>query len=113
METTETQSNNAEALSQEEKIEILKAMFSTLEVDNKAIFTQWCHEMVEKGASELLGEKMTKMNEQVNSFVAKAYDKVVKSGKEIYDRTNEAFKFASEEEIDESPNSSDNAGIWD
>ena len=110
---TGTQSNSAEALSQEEKIEILKAMFSTLEVDNKAIFTQWCHEMVEKGASELLGEKMTKMNEQVNSFVAKAYDKVVKSGKEVYDRTNEAFKFANEETIDESPNSSDSAGIWD
>lgn len=109
----ETGNANSEALSQEEKVEILKAMFSTLEVDNKAIFTQWCHEEVEKGASALLGEKMTKMNEQVNSFVAKAYDKVVKSGKEVYDRTNEAFKFANEDEIDGSENSSSNNPIWD
>jgi hypothetical protein len=112
METANT-GTDAEALSQEEKIEILKAMFSTLEVDKKAIFAQWCHEEIEKGASALLGEKMTKMNEQLNSFVAKAYDKVVKTGTEVYDRTNEAFKFANEEEIDKSPNSSDNKGIWD
>jgi len=110
---TGTQSNSAEALSQEEKVEFLKAMFSTLEVDKKAIFTQWCHEEVEKGASALLGEKMTKMNEQMNSFVAKAYDKVVKAGTEVYDRTNEAFKFASEEEIEKSPNSSSSSDIWD
>lgn len=110
---TGTQSNNAESLSQEEKVEFLKAMFSTLEVDKKAVFTQWCHEEVEKGASELLGEKMTKMNEQMNSFVAKAYDKVVKTGTEVYDRTNEAFKFANEEEIEKSPNSSESKGIWD
>lgn len=110
---TGIQGENAEALSQDEKVEILKAMFSTLEVDNKVIFTQWCHEEVEKGTSVLLGEKMIKMNEQVNSFVAKACDKVIKTGNEVYDRTNEAFKFASEEEIEKSPNSSDSAGIWD
>ena len=113
METTETQGTSAEALSQEEKIELLKAVFSTIDVDKKAIFTQWCHEEVDKGASALLGDKMTKMNEQVNSFVAKAYDKVVKTGGNIYDRTNEAFKFANEKEIDESPNSSESKGIWD
>jgi ElaB/YqjD/DUF883 family membrane-anchored ribosome-binding protein len=112
METANT-GTDAEALSQEEKIEILKAMFSTLEVDKKAIFAQWCHEEIEKGASALLGEKMTKMNEQLNSFVAKAYDKVVKTGTEVYDRTNEAFKFANEEEINDSPNSSEGSGLFD
>ena len=108
-----TKNENVETLNQEEKIEILKAMFATLKIDKKAIFTQWCHEEVEKGASELLGEKMTKMNEQVNSFVAKAYDKIVKTGTKVFDRTNEAFKFANEKEIDNSPNSSEGKGIWD
>jgi len=112
METANT-GTGSETLSQEEKIEILKAMFSTLEVDNKAVFTQWCHEEIERGTGALLGEKMTKMNEQMNSFVAKAYDKVVKAGTEVYDRTNEAFKFANEEEIEKSPNSSSSKGIWD
>lgn len=113
METNEQTGKVEEILSQEEKVEFLKAMFSTLEIEKKAVFTQWCHEEIEKGAGELLGEKMTKMNEQMNSFVAKSYDKIVKTGSKIYDRTNEAFKFASEEEIDESPNSSNDSPIWD
>jgi len=56
---------------------------------------------------------MTKMNEQLNSFIAKAYDKVIKTGAEVYDRTNEAFKFANEEEINDSLNSSEGSGLFD
>ena len=47
-ETKNKTNSDNRALSQEEKIEMLKAMFSTLEVDKKAIFAQWCHEEIEK-----------------------------------------------------------------
>jgi len=103
-----------EALSNQEKIEGLKAMFSTLPVEDKAIFTQWCHEEVEKGTVELVGEKLVKMNEQMNSFIARASDTMLKAGAKVYTETNKAFKFASVEEIeDPKEHSSDSAGIWD
>ncbi len=102
------------ALSQEEKIEMLKAIFSTLEVDKKAIFTQWCHEEIEKGTGELLGQKMQNMEDQMNSFIAKATDKCKVAGIKVYNATNEAFKFATAEEIEEpKKHSSDSSGIWD
>jgi len=101
-------------LSKEEKVEMLKAIFSTLEVDKKAIFAQWCHEEIEKGTGELLGEKMQKMENQMNSFIAKATDKCKTAGIKLYNETNEAFKFASEEEIDVPNNhTSKSNGIWD
>jgi hypothetical protein len=84
--------NMNEALSQEEKVEFLKSMFSTLEVDRKAIFTQWCHEEVEKGVGPLLGQKMQEVNDKMNNFIAKAYDQTTKGAKFIYEKTNEAFE---------------------
>ena len=87
-----TQENLNTALTQEEKVEFLKAMFSTLEVDNKAIFTQWCHEEVEKGAGALLGQKMKEVNDKMNNFIAKAYDQTTKGAKFVYEKTNEVFE---------------------
>lgn len=86
------QGKAGEALSQEDKIEFLKSMFSTLEVDKKAIFTQWCHEEIEKGTGVLLGKKMQEVNDKMNNFIAKAYDQTTKGAKFIYEKTNEAFK---------------------
>jgi len=92
MSESNTQGKLNEALSQDEKVEFLKAMFSTLEVDKKAIFTQWCHEEVEKGAGALLGQKMQEVNDKMNNFIAKAYDQTTKGAKFIYEKTNEAFE---------------------
>jgi len=79
-------------LSNEEKIEFLKSMFSSLEIDEQARFTQWCHEEVEKGGSKYLGKKIEEVNQKMNNFIAKAYDQATKGAKIIYNQTNEAFK---------------------
>ena len=97
-ELNKSQKESKEILSQEEKINFLKAMFSTLDVDKKAIFTQWCHEEVEKGAGALLGDKMKNMETQMNSFIAKASDRVIKTGAKVYNSTNEAFSFVFQED---------------
>lgn len=113
--TSENQRPNFDAFTQEEKISFLKTMFNTLEIDNKAIFANWCHEEVEKGASELLGEKMNEMNEKLNKFVAKAYDKVVETGSKIYHGTNTFVEEAlrKDEEETKSENTSEGSGIFD
>lgn len=78
-------------LSNKEKVEFLKAMFSTLEIDEQAVFTQWCHEQVEKGGAAFLGQKMQEVNDKMNSFITKAYDQTKNGAKFIYEKTNEAF----------------------
>ena len=93
----EENTKEKEALSQDEKIEFLKNMFSTLEVDKKAVFTQWCHEEVEKGAGALLGQKLQDVNDKMNSFIARASDQIGKGAKFAYDNTNKLF------EADETP----------
>jgi hypothetical protein len=92
MSENNTQGKSAEALTQEEKVEFLKAMFSTLEIDQKLIFTDWCKEECEAGGRALLGTKMQEVNDKMNNFIATAYDKVTKAGKAVYDKTNEAFE---------------------
>jgi len=110
----ETKNQENKVLTDEEKVEILKAMFSTIEVDKKAEFADWCHTEIEKGAGALLGEKMQKMEVQLNSFLAKATDKCKTAGINVYNATNEAFKFVPEEEIENtSEHTSKGSGIWD
>lgn len=92
MSENKTQGKSLEALTKEEKVEFLKTMFSTLEIDAKAEFTQWCHEEIEKGAGALLGKKMQEVNDKMNNFIAKAYDQTTKGAKFIYEKTNEAFE---------------------
>ena len=86
-----------EALSKEEKVEFLKTLFSTLDIDEKMIFTQWCHEECEKGGSELVGRKFQEVNEKFNSFIAKVSDNVSKGAKFIYEETNKAFEVKNED----------------
>jgi len=102
-----TQGSAQEAMSQEERVEFLKTIFSTLEVDAKAVFTQWCHEEIEKGAGELLGQKMQEVNDKFTAFVAKASDQVNKGAKFVYEKTNEAFEPRGE---DVTKNNSDTTG---
>lgn len=102
-----TQGNTQESMTQEERVEFLKTIFETLEVDQKAIFTQWCHEEIEKGAGELLGQKMQEVNDKFNAFVAKASDQVSKGAKFVYEKTNEAFEVRDE---DVTKNNSDTTG---
>ena len=101
----EKTTENQETLSANEKEEMLKALFGSLEVDEKAIFADWCHEEVKKGASKYLGQKMVKMNEDVNRVVSKLYDKVIKTETKIYDETNDRFDVVSDDE-DKGENSS-------
>ena len=84
-------------LSNKEKIEFLKAMFSTLDIDEQAVLTQWCHEQVEQGGVAFLGQKMQEVNDKMNNFIAKAYDQTKNGAKFIYDKTNEAFAPKSNE----------------
>lgn len=88
-------------LSSQEKIEFLKSMFSTLAVDEQAVFTQWCHEQVEKGGAQLLGQKMQEVNDKMNKFITRAYEQAKSGAKFVYDNTNQAF--ASKSENDEGP----------
>lgn len=103
---------SGEVLSQEEKIEMVKTIFSSLEIDKKAELADWCHEEVRKGTPEFLKKKMVEMNEDVNRVVSKLYDKVIKTGKKIYDETNETFKTVSSEE-NTGENSSSGNNIFD
>lgn len=83
---------NNEQLPLKERIEFLKAMFSTLEIDEQAKFAEWCHEEVKSGGAKYLGKKIDEVNKKMNSFIAKAYDQTTKGAKFIYENTNEAFK---------------------
>jgi len=89
------ETNNAE-LTQEEKVELAKRIFSTLDVNNRAKFANWCHEEIEKDTHEVLKEKMQKMNSDLNSFLAKAQDKIINTGTKIYDGTNKMVNSAIE-----------------
>ncbi len=84
--------NPAEALSQEERVEFLKTMFSTLEIDKKLVFTDWCKEECVTGGRELLGQKMQDVNDKMNSFIAKSYDQVVRGAKFVQEETKKAFE---------------------
>ena len=88
----QTENKTVNNLSNEEKIEFLKAMFSTLEIDEQAVFTNWCHEEVEKGGAKYLGQKIDEVNGKMNEFIAKAYDQVTKGAKFVYDKGNEMFE---------------------
>lgn len=93
------QTESKQELSNQEKIEFLKAMFSSLEIDEQAVFTQWCHEQVEQGGVKYLGKKMTEVNEKMNAFIAKAYDQTKKGAKFIYEKTNETFDVKTEDSV--------------
>jgi hypothetical protein len=107
MSENKTQEGIKGVLSQDEKIEFLKTIFSTLEVDYKAVFTQWCHEELERGAGELLGHKMQKVNDKFTAFVAKASDQVNKGVEFVCKKTNEAFEPKEEGTV---KNNSDTTG---
>jgi len=97
MSENNTQGKPLEALTKEEKVEFLKTMFSTLEIDTKAEFAQWCHEEIEKGVGPLLGQKMQEVNDKMNSFIARASDKIGAGAKFVYEKTNEAFEVRPED----------------
>ena len=92
----ENEATSNKELSQEEKIELAKKIFSTLPVDERAKFANWCHEQVEKGAGEFLGQKMQKMQDDLSSFIARAQDKIVNTGQKIYRGTNNTVNSAIE-----------------
>jgi hypothetical protein len=98
-------------LSNKEKIEFIKAMFTTLEIDEQAELAQHFHEEVERGGAKYLGKKMQEVNDKMTNFIAKAYDQAQKGAKFVYDKTNEAFEKKDEES--QSPNTSKGSGIWD
>ena len=75
----EDKTNSAENISTKEKVQLLKDVFDSLGVIERAEFTQWCHEEIEKDTGEVLMEKMRKGEEAFSSFVAKSYDKDRKS----------------------------------
>lgn len=77
---------------QEERIEKMKIMFASLEIDNRAIFADWCHENIKTGAGEYFAKKAQGVNDKMNAFIASATDKISSSGSKIYNATNEAFK---------------------
>lgn len=94
--------NNTETkreLTQDEKIEFLKAMFSTLDVDQKAVFADWCHEQIKLGAGAVAAEKFQKSGEILNKIVSEGYDKFVGAMKFAYEKTNEAFEVKDEDVI--------------
>jgi len=74
-------------LSSEEKTELLRQVFSTLEVDEQAIFTQWCHEQVEKGGAKLLGKKMQEASLRLNNFVERAYSQATRGVESISNKS--------------------------
>ena len=91
------QGKPSEALTQEERVEFLKTMFSTLEIDKKLVFTDWCKEECISGGRELLGQKMQDVNDKMNSFIARASDKIGKGAKFVYENTNKAFEVRPED----------------
>ena len=93
-------------LSNEEKVEFLKAMFSTLEIDEQAVFAQWCHEQVEQGGIKFLGKKIEETNTKMCDFIAKAYDQTKKGAKFIYEKTNETFETKPDDVVKNNSNSS-------
>lgn len=93
-------------LTNKEKIELLKFTFSTLEIDEQAVFAQWCHEEVEKGGVKFLGKKMQETNEKMSSFISKAYDEVIRGSKTLYNKTNETFSSIDSSKDNKSNNQS-------
>lgn len=94
--------NNTETkreLNQDEKVQFLKAMFSTLDVEQKAVFANWCHEQIELGAGAVASEKLQKSGEILNKIVSEGYDKFVGAMKFAYEKTNEAFETRDEDAI--------------
>jgi len=111
----DTTTDNAGEVSQEEKIEMAKIIFASLEIDNKAKFAQWCHEEVEKGGVEFLGQKMQQMNDDFTRVVSKIHKQVVETGTKLYNGTNEMVQSAlkDDEEENKSENTSEGSGIFD
>ena len=62
---SETSNQTNKELSKEEKIEFMKVMFSTLEIDEQAKLAQFFHEEVEKGGLKYLGQKMQDVNDKM------------------------------------------------
>jgi hypothetical protein len=71
--------NITNANTQKEIIDILKNTFSTLDAQNKAKFTNWCHEEVEKTLGEVVAQKKQEVNDKFNKFIAKANDLINKN----------------------------------
>jgi hypothetical protein len=111
----DNKTNSAENISTEEKVQLLKDVFDSLEVVERAEFTNWCHEEIEKDTSEVLREKMQKGEEAFSSFVAKSYDKIVKAGTKVYNTTNEVFESVVNDKKEEnnSEHTSKGSGIFD
>jgi hypothetical protein len=109
------QTNKAENISAEERIQLLKSVFDTLEVVERAEFANWCHEEIEKDSGKVLREKMQKGNEAFNKFIATSYDKIINTGTIIYNTTNEMVQSAIKdgEEDNQSENTSKGSGIFD
>lgn len=111
---SETSNQTNKELSKEEKIEFMKVMFSTLEIDEQAKLAQFFHEEVEKGGLKYLGQKMQEVNDKMGSTIAKMYDQAIKRVKVVYDKTNQVVNSAlrDEEKASQSPNTSKGSGIW-
>lgn len=111
---SETSNQTNKELSKEEKIEFMKVMFSTLEIDEQAKLAQFFHEEVEKGGLKYLGQKMQEVNDKMGSTIAKMYDQAMKGAKVVYDKTNQVVNSAlrDEEKASQSPNTSKGSGIW-
>lgn len=111
---SETSNQTNKELSKEEKIEFMKVMFSTLEIDEQAKLAQFLHEEVERGGLKYLGQKMQEVNDKMNSTIAKMYDQAMNGAKVVYNKTNQVINSAlrDEEKASQSPNTSKGAGIW-
>jgi hypothetical protein len=95
---SEVKSNDSlENLSQEERMEMLRILFSTLEVDKQMEFAVWCDEVAQKGGLSMLAQKGQKMYDDLNSFLANAKDTILKTGEKIYTKTNEVFEKPDDE----------------
>jgi hypothetical protein len=102
-------------LSKEEKIEFIKVMFSTLEIDEQAKLANFFHEEVEKGGLKYLGQKIQDVNDKMNSTIAKMYDQAMNGAKFVYNKTNDVVNSAlrDEKNSSQSDNTSKGSGIWD
>lgn len=89
---TPTPEKSVANMTQEERMEHVKTVFASLEVDNRAVVANWCHENVKTGAADYMTKKMQKVNDDMNSMIANASDKILNTGEKIYNGTNQAFK---------------------
>lgn len=80
-------------MSQEQnKIEELKKIFSSLSLEDKAVFANWCGEEMERLTSQFLGKKMQEVSDKTNKVLSEGFDKIMKAGSKIFNETNDAFK---------------------